>query len=348
VVRVALLFALAIHGTTHDPAAAQEAVVQGVLAYDPSCENCEIVLEEILPPLEARYGPQLDIVKVDVSTVRGFDIWLAGAKAYDVPAEKRGVPLLFLGDRALSGETEISEHLASAVEAGIAAGGVAFHDSLVMGEAERAMWAGHRAAPDASESKRDPVADGLAMVVLAGTAVGLVFAVVGLWRARPLTLRRVPEHLGLERSMAIPLVAACGLLVSGYLSYLHLSSSDAICPVGNCDAVQHSAWAQLFGMPIAYYGVLAYGAFLGAWLLARYASGQGARLSNASMLGIAMFGTAFSAYLTVLELFVIHAVCMWCLVSAVVMTLGLVAAAVPLHRNGHPTAVSERASHRIG
>ena len=345
VLAIALVCSLVILVGAGGSADAQEAVVHGVLIYDPSCENCEFVLNEVLPPLEARYGEQLDIVKVDASTVTGFDLWTAGTKAYQVPSEKKGVPLLFLGDRALSGQTEIAEQLPAAIEAGFAAGGVPLPEALGLTEADRIGWAAHYGAPVSSRTKVDPTAYGLAFVVLAGALAGLVFATAGILRSRPLSVRRLSERVHIARSTAIPLLAVAGLLVAGYLSYLHLSRSEAICPIGNCDSVQHSSWSYLFGVPVAYFGFLTYGAILGLWLWARFGSGRSERLSGALVLGIAAFGTAFSAYLTVLELFVIRAVCMWCLASALVMTLLMVATAVPLLQTGLLTAVGQTAAH---
>jgi len=340
-----LLGALVLHGHHVDSVVAQQAVVHGVLVYDLNCGSCAVVLDEVLPSVEARYGEQLDLVKVDAATVDGFRIWTAGTKAYQVPNEKKGVPLVFLGDRALSGRDEISAQLVDAIEAGIAAGGVPLPPFVTFTEAERARWATHSSSPVAPEPKADPTAYGLAFVVLAGTVLGLLFVALGLWKSRPLAVRALSEHARLERSKLIPPLVVAGLLVAGYLSHLRLSRSDAICPIGNCDAVQHSAWANLFGVPVAYLGFLTYGALLGLWLWGRLGRGASARLASVLILGIAAFGTAFSAYLTVLELFVIHAVCMWCLLSAVVMTLILVAAAYPLHRPGRaPSPCPSRAA----
>lgn len=337
-----LLGMILLHGQV-DSAAAQQAVVHGVLIYDPTCGSCEIVLDEVLPPLEARYGEQLDIVRIDASTVEGFDIWSAGTKAYQVPDEKKGVPQLFLGSQALSGSAEISDHLADAIEAGLAAGGVPFPTFVTLTENDRARWAAHSASPVAAAPKVDPVAYGLAFVVLFVTLVGLVFAAFGLWQSRPLAVRSLSERAQLERApVIVPLIAA-GLLVAGYLSYLHLSTSSAICPVGDCDAVQHSAYANLLGVPVAYLGFLSYAALLGLWLWSRTRSGDLARLASVLFVGLAAFGTAFSAYLTTLELFVIHAVCMWCLMSAVLMTVILVVAACPLaHADDAPSLCRTR------
>jgi len=43
-------------------------VVRAVLFYSPQCGHCHHVIEEVLPPLVQKYGAQLEMVGVDVST----------------------------------------------------------------------------------------------------------------------------------------------------------------------------------------------------------------------------------------------------------------------------------------
>jgi uncharacterized membrane protein len=93
-------------------------------------------------------------------------------------------------------------------------------------------------------------------------------------------------------------------------------------PVGDCNTVQSSPYAKLFGiLPVGILGLLGYVGILGAWLVARYAGEDVADLARLAMFGMALFGVLFTIYLTYLELFVIHAVCIWCLSSAVLITL---------------------------
>jgi len=122
--------------------------------------------------------------------------------------------------------------------------------------------------------------------------------------------------------IVIPVLSVIGLGASIYLTYVEISHARALCgPVGDCNAVQSSPYAKLFGFfPIGLLGALGYIAILVTWLWRRFRSDALARISGPAMYGMALFGTLFSIYLTYLELFVIHAVCIWCLSSAVIIT----------------------------
>jgi uncharacterized membrane protein len=74
----------------------------------------------------------------------------------------------------------------------------------------------------------------------------------------------------------------------------------------------------------------------------RSGAGRWARPAALVLLGASLFGVVFSIYLTVLELFVIHAVCMWCLSSALITTLIMVVVVAQLTRG----AATEKAAQR--
>ena len=113
------------------------------------------------------------------------------------------------------------------------------------------------------------------------------------------------------------LLSGFGAAVAAYLTWVRYSGAEAICTGGGaCEAVSNSAFADIFGVPIALPGLGLYLLLLltGAWWL-RAASAPGggdvaARLSDARLatFGLALTGVAFSAYLTYLELFVIYAI----------------------------------------
>ncbi len=111
-------------------------------------------------------------------------------------------------------------------------------------------------------------------------------------------------------------VALLGAGVAAYLTYVHYAGLAPFCAGGGhgCERVQSSVYAKLGGVPVAVLGLAGYLAIAAALA----APGERARLAAAA-LAIAGFG--FSAYLTYLELFVIDAICQWCVVSAVLMTL---------------------------
>ena len=125
-----------------------------------------------------------------------------------------------------------------------------------------------------------------------------------------------------------------GIGISGYLTWAHLTYTPIICTADlSCDTVNRSAYAYFppaWGIPVSYLGLGSYIILfgLGFWRLslARQTalSGSGGRLL--SQLDLTLFigtllGLIFSAYLTAMELFVIHAVCWWCVGSATVITL---------------------------
>jgi uncharacterized membrane protein len=120
----------------------------------------------------------------------------------------------------------------------------------------------------------------------------------------------------------IPILCIFGFGVAGYLAYVETTQVAAICgPVGDCNTVQQSEYARLFGiLPIGVMGLAGYVAIMVAWLTARFTKGKIMELATLSMFGMAVFGVLFSLYLTFLEPFVIGATCAWCSTSAILIT----------------------------
>lgn len=116
------------------------------------------------------------------------------------------------------------------------------------------------------------------------------------------------------RALCLGLCAA-GLVVAGYLTVVHYSDQATVCVGGggSCERVQDSEYADLVGIPVALLGLVGYVAIGAAVLL----PGERARLTAATL---ALAGFGFSAYLTYVEVFVIDAICQWCVASAVLMT----------------------------
>lgn len=119
-----------------------------------------------------------------------------------------------------------------------------------------------------------------------------------------------------------------GLVVAGYLTFIETTSGDVVCgPSGGCSAVQTSRYATLFGfLPIGVLGLMGYVAILSAWIALQVGPVATKKLASLALWGMCIFGVLFSAYLTFLEPFVIGATCMWCIVSAVLMIILLLAA----------------------
>jgi uncharacterized membrane protein len=111
------------------------------------------------------------------------------------------------------------------------------------------------------------------------------------------------------------LVAVMGLAIAGYLTAVHYAGGTPACAVSHgCATVQQSAYAELWGVPVALLGLAGYVAILVS--LAR--DGEAARTATAFL---ALAGAGFSAWLTYVELARLDAVCSWCVGSAICMTL---------------------------
>ena len=117
-------------------------------------------------------------------------------------------------------------------------------------------------------------------------------------------------------TLAIVVLCLLGIADAGYLTYVHYSGAKVICGLvgSGCHTVQTSQWSKLAGVPVALLGLISYIAILGSLAI------RGER-GRAIGFGLALVGFGFSMYLTYRELFSIHAICQWCVGSAVLMTL---------------------------
>jgi len=122
--------------------------------------------------------------------------------------------------------------------------------------------------------------------------------------------------------MLAALVALAGLFVASYLSLYKLGIIGTLaCSVGSCETVQLSKWANLFGMPVAVWGIGFYVAVLVLSLVGLSATFADSPRLSQLLVGMTGFGVLFSAWLTWLELYVIHAICTYCVISAILVTI---------------------------
>jgi uncharacterized membrane protein len=132
-------------------------------------------------------------------------------------------------------------------------------------------------------------------------------------------------------------LAVIGLGVAIYLTVVHYVGFSALaCGTGHggvssCQTVQSSVWSKLDGVPVAVLGLIGYVFILGSLLLP---DREETRLAT---LGLTLIGFGFSAYLTYRELYSIHAICEWCLSSAVILTLLLIGSIVRYVMGDPPT-----------
>jgi uncharacterized membrane protein len=109
--------------------------------------------------------------------------------------------------------------------------------------------------------------------------------------------------------LCVAVTTLFGVAVAGYLTYVHYRPDSLICTGGGgCETVQESAYAELFGVPVALLG-------LGAYLTVLALVAWDTELARTLAAAVALGGLAFAGYLVALQAFVIDAWCVWCLVN---------------------------------
>ena len=368
------------------PAQADDPVVRAVLFYSPSCPHCHVVIDEHILPLKDKYGDQLEIVGADTSTSVGQALFYSAIERFNIPTNRRAVPMLIIDDIILLGSVEIPEKFPGLVEMYLAQGGVDWPDIPALIEAlenaeaqptsppEQAITpdpaqptavtlstpqltataSGETSVPEPTPTKqagliftddsppglldrlaRDPIGNSLAIIVLNGMLVSIGGAVMMLLSSGNPPSVRSPNPgspnpgspspgtpKSSSPSLAIPIISLVGMVIAGYLAFVETTQTTAVCgPVGDCNTVQQSQYASLFGfLPIGVLGLVGYIAILLAWMVSHFGDGRNVHLASLALLGITLIGTLFSIYLTFLEPFVIGATCAWCLSSAIIMT----------------------------
>ncbi len=328
--------------------AQSQPVVQAILFYSPTCPHCHAVINETLLPMQEEYGDQLQILGVDTSQQAGDALYKKAVEFFEIPSERLGVPTLIIADTILVGDQEIPARFPALVDAGLAAGGIGW--PAIPDLAEDVPGLAKSAEPDptsemtanssattstgikdletAVTGSPPPLTAETMSVPMAVEGSELAWAVMffmiaallySAYRLPTTTLKTTPP-IAAQTGVAFALIAV-GLVVSGYLAYVEMTRVTAVCgPVGDCNTVQSSSYAQILGIPIALLGALNYVTVGLLWLAQRLENNRG-QWAKRGLLALTIFGALFSVYLTALELFVIHAVCAWCLTSAIVTTL---------------------------
>jgi uncharacterized membrane protein len=312
-------------------AMAKDAVVHAALFYSPTCSHCAKLERELLPTLQGKYGNKLVIVRVNVISAAGGAIYEKALDRFKVPEDRIRVPALIIGEAYLVGTVEIPEKLPGLIDAALSKGGLNWPD--LPGLDEQFVAQGSIQPENLSTGqfmaykfRQDPLANGIAAIVLFIMVVSLIAAV-----AITLSSVNAPKILAVFPGWIIPPLAVIGLAVAVYLSHVEVSETSAFCgPVGDCNAVQNSPYAKLFGiLPIAVMGMGGYIAILAVWFFQQFGPATLKRPARLALWGLSIFSVLFSSYLTFLEPFVIGATCTFCLASAVVLTIILWASILP-------------------
>jgi uncharacterized membrane protein len=340
-----LLALISVAPAAAAPASQEGAIVHAVLFYSPTCGHCEYVITEVLPPLLERYGAQLNIIGVDVTNPAAQALFSAAIDFYEIPEDIAGsVPLLTVGDAWLMGSRDIPEQFPGIIEAGLAQGGIDWPAIPGLAEALASVPPDDTSpttTPAAAEPStavpptasaplsiptpaprtlattflNDPAGNTLAVIVLAGMIASAV--VVGLRLRNP-----KPHIVSTRTQVGVVALTLVGVGISVYMTFIETTGTRAVCgPVGDCNTVQQSQFALLFGViPLGSLGLAGYAAILLAWFAGRSLKGRNADWATVLAFGLCAFGTLFSIVLTFLEPFVIGATCTWCISSALAMT----------------------------
>jgi uncharacterized membrane protein len=126
------------------------------------------------------------------------------------------------------------------------------------------------------------------------------------------------------------ILAILGTADAIYLLIYKYSSNDRMClGSGGCATVNYSPYSMIYGIPVALLGILAYLAILAVLFLEPHWE-LTMEYGRLAVFGIGLVGVIFSAYLTYIEAFVIHAYCPFCVTSAILMTIIFIIATIRL------------------
>lgn len=312
------------------PVRAQEPVVRAVMFWKAGCGHCEETINEVLPPIQQKYGSRFELRLVEIVTMQDVDAVYALAAAYDIPKENVGVPFLILGETVLIGPEQIRLQLPTLLDDSLTSGGVDWPDNPVLAAylfASPPASLPTSSLPAVTETPlladTPPVAlahmqfngFALAIAIMIGMGIALLYSIIAFVMGKTFILPRWGDWL-------IPILILLGIGVAAYLSYVETQSVEVMCgPVGDCNTVQQSRYATLFGfLPVGVLGLLGYLGMFAAWLTRKFLP-KFSKPADIAFFGMAVFAVLFSIYLTYLEPFVIGAVCIWCLTSAVIVTL---------------------------
>lgn len=143
------------------------------------------------------------------------------------------------------------------------------------------------------------------------------------------------------------LLSLAGIVLASYLTYAHINTNALVCGLGDCQSVQASEFATIGPIPVAALGLLMYAVAFVCSLAVRWTPLWSVPVWTVAF-ATCLAGSVYAAYLTWIEVAVIHAVCQWCVASAlltVVLTAvlatqlwGAINTDSPVAETGHGSA----------
>ncbi len=151
-----------------------------------------------------------------------------------------------------------------------------------------------------------------------------------------LLLRRVPARplLGMHPAIILAVLDLIGLLVAGYLTVVELGGGVPVCgPIKGCEEVALSEYSRIGGVPVALFGVALSVALLALALAWWRTNIYGLLLAH---YGLSLVGVIFDGYFLYLQVFVIQAVCIWCVTYEMSLLLRFLIAFIVWYRQPRP------------
>jgi uncharacterized membrane protein len=131
--------------------------------------------------------------------------------------------------------------------------------------------------------------------------------------------------------MIVAALALAGIFISIYLTLYKLDLiGELSCSIGSCETVNTSRWSIFLGLPVAAWGLFFYLDVFVTAMLGTMPPFEDEPLVSIVLVAEAAIGVLFSAWLTYLELAVIHAICIWCVTSAVIVLVILLVSVADL------------------
>ena len=309
-----------------------EPAVKAVLFYKPNCPECTKAISAVLTEIKRQYQSQLMILAVNTAEIEGGNLYLNAVLELEIPLSTQ-LPTLIAGDRIFGGVSEIKTLFPIFLKESLTRGGTAWPAINSLDEIlaktpessgrEVAFWiTGDRTDRYLTlknnmfdKLKLDPLGNAVSIIMLI-FMVGSVL--IKTFYSKGLSLARIlPKTQGM-----VPILAVLGMAISGYLTFVKYSNSEAFCgPIGNCNAVQNSSYSILFGfLPVSMAGLGVFFVIVFLWCINAYSKGKYSFLVRFNQL-IIFASMLFFIYLTFLEPFIIGATCSWCLSAALIMTI---------------------------
>src|SRR5512135_82662 len=121
------------------------------------------------------------------------------------------------------------------------------------------------------------------------------------------------------RQRLITILSILGLGVAGYLTYTHFYGAPIFCGgASSCELVNNSRFAFIGPIPVSLLGLIGYVIiFALSWI----PTNEDRQWPAQVIFGVALIGVMFQLYLTYIELFVLYAICYWCVASQILILI---------------------------